>query len=382
MKFTLTTAFYNNSFDVENLYKSICDQTYKNWEWIVTDDFSEQNCSKNILLDICKKDRRVKYVEQDFKKQMFWNPQIFCKNAEIIVQLDSDDKILPKGLEVYHHFFTKFPDVILIFSPAHNYDNNGNWKWYEFCDTRIFNNLSSGSMTFFRAWRNNPNINFDFNPENKMKYYFNDYSILCSLEEHGKILSLPRTLYNRTFRENSISTSLVITENLEKERIGLTNLIKKRRHNPEFDSFNRFFEPMLDLKFCFVDKSFNESDKQFKISFYSELLDDQKQNLLKELYFDHDINFNKIDGDEDYLFFHVQNIEDVKFFIGVSKRFAIPNCTCVLNKTFIKVNNKTKTIESNSDFLQKDALFSDVFMNNCRYYFIEHGHFKYYRIIK
>ena len=45
---------------------------------------------------------------------MFWNPQNFCKDAEVIFQLDSDDLMTPKALEVYHHFFTKFPEVILI----------------------------------------------------------------------------------------------------------------------------------------------------------------------------------------------------------------------------------------------------------------------------
>jgi teichuronic acid biosynthesis glycosyltransferase TuaG len=70
MKFTLTTSFYNGEQFVEQLYENILTQTYRNWEWVVTDDFSSDN-TKEILLSICNKDRRVKYVEQSSKKEMF-----------------------------------------------------------------------------------------------------------------------------------------------------------------------------------------------------------------------------------------------------------------------------------------------------------------------
>ena len=39
MKFTLVTSFYNGENFIEQLYEKIKSQTYKNWEWIVTDDF-------------------------------------------------------------------------------------------------------------------------------------------------------------------------------------------------------------------------------------------------------------------------------------------------------------------------------------------------------
>ena len=270
MRFSLTTSFYNNSHHVERLYNSIKAQTYKNWEWIVTDDFSQHSSSKELLIEIAKNDRKVKYVDQYYKKEMFWNPQNFCKDAEIIVQMDSDDTLVPKALEVYHHFFTKFPDVVLMISATHEInEKDKRWKWYNFLDNRLFNNLSCGHMTFFRAWRNNPNIVYDFNPDNLMKHYFNDYSLVCSIEEYGKVLSLPRDLYRRNSREESISSVPTPNHSVENERVYLSNKIKKRRLNPEFDSFNRYFDPILDFKYCFSDISFGETSQQLKISFHS-----------------------------------------------------------------------------------------------------------------
>lgn len=401
MKFTFTTSFYKNCEHVHTLYDAIKAQTYKNWEWIVTDDFSESSCSKELLLNISKNDRRVKYVEQSFKKEMFWNPQTFCKNAEIIIQMDSDDLPLPKALEVYHHFFTKFPDVILIICSCHHIDEkNKRWKWYDFLDDRLFNNLSCGYMTFFRAWRNR-DIPLDFNPNNEMKQYFNDYSLVCSLEEHGKVLSLPRDLYARNVRDGSISRTPTDIFSVENERINLTNKIKKRRANPEFDSFNRYFDPILDFKYCFADISFGRSSEQIKFSFYSRSLNSQRQNLLKELFFDHDIHFNKIDGDEDYVFFDVKDMRDIEDFILAAKNFSIKNLICVINKSFFDIDNlfddKAEILlDLDKKPVYKGLKFKDLYVknlnnenisnlfnqNNFVYHFMSHPQYDFYRLLR
>ena len=90
MKFTFVTSFYNTEKYIQGLYESLLSQTYTNWDWVVTDDFSDDN-TKEKLLEICSKDRKVKYVKQSKKKEMFFNPHWFCKDSEIIVELGSDD---------------------------------------------------------------------------------------------------------------------------------------------------------------------------------------------------------------------------------------------------------------------------------------------------
>ena len=49
MKFTLVTSFYNGENFIEQLYEKIKSQTYKNWEWIVTDDFSNDNGRQKLI---------------------------------------------------------------------------------------------------------------------------------------------------------------------------------------------------------------------------------------------------------------------------------------------------------------------------------------------
>jgi glycosyltransferase involved in cell wall biosynthesis len=349
MKFTITTSFYNGKNFIEGLYLKIKEQTYTNWEWIVTDDFSDDN-GKEVLINLSKNDRRVKYVNQTEKKEMFWNPQNFCKDSEIIVQLDQDDYPLPKALEVYHYFFTKFPETILITCSGNIYDEVGNWKSFYYLDYRQYNNMSSGHLTFLRAWRNNPNILFDFNPNN-MKYFYNDLSIVCGLEEHGKVLNLPRNLYRYTVINNSISHKNYddITD-VRNENENLIYSIKNRRYDNSVDTLNRYFEPIYEESLCFVDYGLNDTNQQRKISFYSNGLNTHKINLLKELFYDFDLNFNKIDGDEDCLIYNIIKPDDIDEYSNIIGNESIKLKQLVIhynkltqeeqNEVFSKLNSK------------------------------------------
>lgn len=317
MKFTIVTSFYNGSKFVSNLYEKIKAQTYTNWEWVITDDFSSDN-SRDLLLDICKKDKKVKYVEQKEKKEMFYNPQKFCRNAEVIIQADQDDYPLPKALEVYHHFFTKFPDTIAITCCGNIFKETGEWMNFHSPDYTDKPNMACGYLTYLRAWRNNPNIHYDFNPNNWMKYYYNDLSILCTLEEQGKILNLPRNLYCYNYRSDSISHSIYGNEAIE-EGSELIKKVNERRLDKNIDTLNRYFESIHSESVCLIDHYLNNSIEQLKIAYIDYSISHKKKHLLKELFFDHDFSVNKIDGDEDYAVFVIKTIEDLEMFLSIKE---------------------------------------------------------------
>jgi glycosyltransferase involved in cell wall biosynthesis len=163
MKFSIVTSFYNTSEYVDKLYNSVLSQTYQNWEWIVTDDFSEVS-AKNQLLELSKKDSRVKYIDQEFKQEIYWNPHKYSSpDTDFIIQFDSDDTYDPKLLEVYKHFFMLYPDVSCLVSGGQRKYKDGRWKNYLFGDTRYLNSADSRTksgpsetMLVTRAWRHIP----------------------------------------------------------------------------------------------------------------------------------------------------------------------------------------------------------------------------------
>lgn len=68
MKFTVSTSFYKRGDQVSNIYNQVKNQTYNDWEWVVTDDFSSEKSAKEALLDLAATDSRIKYFEQTRKR--------------------------------------------------------------------------------------------------------------------------------------------------------------------------------------------------------------------------------------------------------------------------------------------------------------------------
>ena len=113
-KFGIVTSFYNSEKYVDEVFKSISNQTYRNWIYFVTDDGSTDG-TKEKILKYCD-NVKVFYVEQKFKKEMFWQPQRFVtEDCDYVITMDSDDYVLPKALEVYNNALNKHKDDNIVF---------------------------------------------------------------------------------------------------------------------------------------------------------------------------------------------------------------------------------------------------------------------------
>jgi glycosyltransferase involved in cell wall biosynthesis len=311
MKFTFITSFYKTYNNIDAQYDSIKNQTYGNWEWIITDDFSDDG-SREKLIDIASKDRKVKFVEQSKKKEMFYNPHWFCEDAEYIVELGSDDLLSPKTLEIYSHFLTKFPDVIMISSRANSFNEDGGWNNFEVRDFKDCKNMLCGNILYLKCWRNILK-GFDFNPGDWMDYYYNDLVFNTHLEEHGKVLVLPRSLYYYNYRMDSFSRSEYNFEEYEKmlnENKHIIEMVKNRR-NEDLDTVVRYFEPIDDIVKICMDHDFSFEKEQQRVSLLTTTITENKFNLIKELLFDHDIVLNKIDNNFDYIFYYIKSPSDI-----------------------------------------------------------------------
>jgi glycosyltransferase involved in cell wall biosynthesis len=113
-KFGIVTSFYNCEQYVDSVFESILNQTYKNWIYFVTDDLSSDG-TKEKVLKYCD-NIKIFYVEQKFKKEMFWQPQRFVTpDCDYIITMDSDDYVLPKALDVYNNLLNKYKDENIVF---------------------------------------------------------------------------------------------------------------------------------------------------------------------------------------------------------------------------------------------------------------------------
>ena len=291
MKISISTTFYKRGFDVERMYNQVLDQTHNDWEWIVTDDFSETDSAKEALLDICAKDPRVKYFEQSRKKEMYWNPQKGCSGTYVL-QLDSDDYLYPKALEVYNHLFLKHPEVAGMSCISYIVDANDNWievqggGHYNFEEHANFNFVPSAKIfkNYFPEFDNG-----------ELKWYQQDTNIVRHIETIGKWLYVPRVLYKYFYADTTISRQPGRTQedfnDIERERLLIEDKFAHLK-DPDKTTSLLYYLPVKEQSREFTCADFNLAKTRQKILYIKEGIKVYEKQLLKEIFFDHDLYFD------------------------------------------------------------------------------------------
>lgn len=98
---SIITPTYNSSRFIERTIKSIQDQTFKNWELLITDDCSTDN-TINIIQNFIKNDDRIRLFQlrKNAGAGIARNNSIREAKGRYIAFCDSDDQWLPDKLEI------------------------------------------------------------------------------------------------------------------------------------------------------------------------------------------------------------------------------------------------------------------------------------------
>ena len=67
VKVSIITATYNSARYISDTYESIVNQTHDNWEWIITDDCSDDD-TYNKIVHLSSLDNRIKIFRNDINK--------------------------------------------------------------------------------------------------------------------------------------------------------------------------------------------------------------------------------------------------------------------------------------------------------------------------
>jgi glycosyltransferase involved in cell wall biosynthesis len=290
MKFSISTSFYKRVDKVQHLYNQILNQTYTNWEWIVTDDFSEENNAEEILLSICSKDPRVKYYQQSRKKEIFWNPQRGT-SGDIIVVLDSDDYTFPKLLENYYHFFNKHPEISGISCLSYTIDERGIFAEIQGGGTYKCEDFSTFNFTpMCRAFKN---IYSEFD-NGILQFYQNDTNIVRHMELVGKWFHLPRVLCEYYYSPDTISRKERTPEqwaSVEQERLFIESKFPQLQDADKCSSF-LYYVPVRELARAFALSDFNKGLNHSNVLFVKKQTQPFERMLLKELFFEQNLYFD------------------------------------------------------------------------------------------
>jgi autotransporter strand-loop-strand O-heptosyltransferase len=359
IKFALYTSFYNSSKYVDAIFNNVLNLKYDNFTWFITDDFSTDD-TKDVLFNKLKSlnTDKIKYVEQKFKKEMYWQPNNFInKSFEYIVLLDADDFFDLNFLSIYNKFISHDKSIHLITSDFKkinemdgslhslgllNNDKSLKLKINEFHPSVDYlNNLNYYCFGYLRCFKNINEIQFlikDFDACAEDSYH------TMYVNSYGKWLHIPRNLYTWTSRENSESNS-----------------VRKENFNNNFDiAYQKIInsDSLIDTRFnclyketCalnYLDLNFNES-----LSIFTK---NKNTELLRDLFFDKKLSINDPSYSDVYLFIY-NDFKDYEIS-EISATLKNKNAKIIIYYQFNKQYN------SNDD---KDAQINqnrDLFLNN------------------
>jgi len=114
--FSIIMANYNNENYIAEAIESVLNQTFRNWEIIIIEDYSTDNS-----LQIIKRylnDRRIRLIQHDQNRGYVAALKTGIENvrSEYFGILDSDDCLTSSAIETMYSYHVRFPDCGLIYS--------------------------------------------------------------------------------------------------------------------------------------------------------------------------------------------------------------------------------------------------------------------------
>jgi glycosyltransferase involved in cell wall biosynthesis len=106
---TVFTPTYNRAHLLPQLYKSLCEQTYKVFEWLIIDDGSKDQTDKIIEEWIKEGKVIIKYIYQENQGMIAaHNTAHHNMTSDLCVCIDSDDYMPNKGIENIMNLWFKY----------------------------------------------------------------------------------------------------------------------------------------------------------------------------------------------------------------------------------------------------------------------------------
>ena len=131
MKFSIITPSHKHQPYIEELYISIVNQSYKNWEWILylNGKFKKDQLSADII-----NDERVKiFTDYDGNNNIGYvkNKAFSLGTGDVLVEMDHDDILTNDCLEELKKAFESNPDCGFVYSDNATYHMENNFVPYD-----------------------------------------------------------------------------------------------------------------------------------------------------------------------------------------------------------------------------------------------------------
>ncbi len=209
---SICVTTYNRATSLAQTIDSILNQSFRDFELIISDD-----CSTDHTAQLCqayeRKDSRVKYYrnESNLKMPGNLNAAIRRSNSQLIANLHDGDRYRPDLIQKWKTALDKHPEALFVFNQYESVDENGNFLRYyqhELAELNegyklaeyFFDTFSSGPWGTVMARRSAYEQYGYFNPEYG---FISDVEMWLRLGLHGKFAYVHEPLITLTPREKT-----------------------------------------------------------------------------------------------------------------------------------------------------------------------------------
>lgn len=216
-KFTIFTPLYNGAKTIHRVVESLNNSTYRNFEWIVVNDGSNDN-SMQVLNELIK-DKDWDIVVIDWKenrgKHIAWNEATKIAKGDIFIIVDCDDAFEDRALSFFNNKWNEYyndKSVAEINVLCVNAETN------KICGTGYpFDGIRSNYEDFYSIYKVRGDRWSSFRieymrmypfPEIKANYYTECY-LLYSLAEKFITIGYNEKLHKYYYENNSITHTRV-----------------------------------------------------------------------------------------------------------------------------------------------------------------------------
>ena len=115
-KVTLLTPFYNTGEIFHETARSVFQQSFQEWEWLIINDGSSVPEAVALLADYRDRDPRVQVLDHTQNKGLSAarNTGFRAARTQYVVQLDSDDLLEPTAVEKWLWFLESYPEYAFV----------------------------------------------------------------------------------------------------------------------------------------------------------------------------------------------------------------------------------------------------------------------------
>lgn len=115
MLVSICMAVHNSAAFIRNTLSSVQNQTYKDFECIIVDDYSTDNTVNIIYEEFCKTDKRFKlFINQTDPNKPYvdsHNLSYELASGKYLFRMDHDDEMLPDYVEFQVNFMEEHPEI-------------------------------------------------------------------------------------------------------------------------------------------------------------------------------------------------------------------------------------------------------------------------------